>query len=156
MFLPHYILEVKKMVCSKDIPYYCKLPYPGHPKGCPNYGKRQDCPPNTPFVLDLLDESKKMYLVYSEFNLDNHVEKMRFKFPTWSERQLRNVLYWQPTSKKQLRERCTIACEIFGCRYVLTKGEAYGVNFYATAFHSGLKLERIKELKINRHIAIVQ
>jgi hypothetical protein len=26
----------------------CRLPYPNHPKGCPNYGKRALCPPKAP------------------------------------------------------------------------------------------------------------
>jgi len=153
--LPEYCLRVKKLVYNSRIPDLCKLPYPGHPSGCPNYGKKPDCPPQAPFVTDILDVNRKMYLVYSEFDLESHVRRMKEKHPDWSDRQLRNVIYWQGTSKSQLRHRALRVLSIVNADVAILKGEAHGVNLYVTCSKSGLKLERIRDLRICHHVALV-
>ena len=43
---------------------WCQMPYPGHPKGCPNYDTgRPECPPNAPFVWDWIDKDKPQFFV---------------------------------------------------------------------------------------------
>ena len=32
----------------------CRLPYPGHPHGCPNYGRGDECPPKVSVVSEVL------------------------------------------------------------------------------------------------------
>ncbi|MBU7016320.1 MAG: hypothetical protein HXS44_02330 [Theionarchaea archaeon] len=41
----------------------CRKPYPGHPKGCPNYGKKKECPPQAPLLEDFIDISQPHYFV---------------------------------------------------------------------------------------------
>lgn len=150
-----WIIPVKNLVWTRKARYWCGLTYPNHPKGCPNWKVR--CPERGPFVDALMDLKKPMWIVHSEFDLVGHVERMRVRHPKWTERQLRNVLYWQNTSRKQLRTRVAIAIRLLIPRinYVLPGAEYAGVNVYATAFKSGLKLERISELKTCRHVAIL-
>lgn len=81
----------------------CALPYEGHPRGCPNFGCSSRCPPASPLLYDAFDERGPHYAVYSSFPLGEHVERMRASHPSWSERQLRCVLYWQGTARKRLR-----------------------------------------------------
>ncbi len=64
-------------------------------------------------------------------------------------------MYWQGTSRKQLRERVAIAKNEKETNITLYCPEAHGVNVYASAKKSGLKLERIKDLKICRHVALL-
>lgn len=81
---------------------WCKLPYRDHKYGCPNYG-RDHCPPHR----ELFDPDPyvKFRLVYAEFDFKTYKERMRKKHPDWSERQVANLLYWQGSVKKMLKNR---------------------------------------------------
>lgn len=150
------VIRVKKLVHSRRVPDWCGLPYPGHPKGCPNYySGRAQCPPVAPYITEIMDLRRAMYLVHSEFDLEAHVTEMERKHPYWTERQLRNVLYWQSRSKKQMKMRAIDLAKRIGANSICLMGEAAGVNLYATCALSGLKLEKIKDLRICRHVAIV-
>lgn len=152
---PYWIVRVKKLIHKKAVRDWCKFPYHGHPKGCPNYGKKEQCPPQSKYITDIINVNKPIFMVFSEFDLGKHMSKMKKKHPQWSEHQLRNVLYWQSTSRKQMKERAKKAQSILGTEVIIYMAESNGVNIYATAFHAGLKLEKIKTLKINRHIAFI-
>ena len=153
--LPSWIYPLKHLVLNDQVGRWCQLSYPNHPKGCPKYGKDKKCPPNAPKIKDYFDFDKPIWLVHSEFNLSNHILKMKEKHPGWSERQCKNVLYWQGTSRKQLRQRCIAAFLETGANIHTFVPEAMGVNVYLTARLAGLKLERIRHLKICRHVALV-
>ena len=133
---------------------WCQIPYPNHPKGCPNHG-RKGCPPEADPLCHVLDLTRPMYFVHSEFDLQAHIERMKVAHPQWSEKQLRNVLYWQGTSRKQLRARVAVAEKEKGTNITLYCPEAHGVNVYTSARWYGLKLEQIKGLKTCRHVALL-
>ena len=154
--LSTWFTVLETIIHSPKVPPLCGLPYPNHPKGCPNYNtNRGDCPPNAPYITDLLDLSRPVFMVWSEFDLAKHVEDMRKKYNDWTERQLRNVLYWQSRSKRQLESRARKLMILTGCDTVTYKPEANGVNVYVTASKTGLKLEKIKHLKTCHHIALI-
>ena len=150
-----WIYEVKRLVISKQVGRWCQLPYDLHSKGCFKFGAYKECPPNAPLINEVFNTDKSLYLVHSEFDLTAHKNKMRMKHPGWSDRQFGCVLYWQSTSRKQLKERIVSACMILGTNFSETVPEALGVNVYVTARLAGLKLERIRNLKICRHVALV-
>ena len=85
---------------------WCILSYPGHPKDCPNYGKKQTCPPFAPYIETYFDLNKDHYFVVIQFNLGLHVQGMLSKHPNWSSKQARCVLYWQGSVKKRLKVEC--------------------------------------------------
>lgn len=114
---------------------WCRLPYPGHKKGCPNYHCSPLCPPHVQVVGEVFDLSQKHWFVVEPFNLGDHARRMRAKHPQWTERQCRNCLYWQSGVRKELRA----ACE--GSFYTLTP-EAMGVDVFKTAAKHGIVLER--------------
>lgn len=74
---------------------WCQLPYPNHPKGCPNHGQRNYCPPYAPLVSDFFDLYRQHWFLITEFDLIGHMEAFRIRYPSWSERRLKCVLYWQ-------------------------------------------------------------
>jgi len=150
-----FTLPVKKLVYSKRIQDCCKLPYTTHKNGCPCYGKKDSCPPETKLIDHYFDLTKPLYIVYEEFDLEAHSLKMKNKHPNWTDKQTRNLLYWQAGVRKKLNDKILYALTILNAEICSKKPEALGVNVYATAFLSGLKLERIKGLKIHRQIAIV-
>ena len=153
--LPVFVYPVVKLVTNDSTGDWCRFPYPGHPKGCPNYNKVDRCPPRAPKIKDYFDLSQPLYLVHSEFDLAGHQSKMKESHPDWSLRQCRCVLYWQSSSRKQLKERIAAANSLLNLNTIAMVPEAMGVNVYATARLSGLNLERIKGLKTCRHVALV-
>jgi len=148
-----WIVKLDRITTTMKTGEWCQIPYPNHPNGCPNYG-RSGCPP-TQHLRDVIDVTRPLYFVYSEFDLARHIATMRWRHPEWSERQLRNVLYWQGTSRRQLRERVSVAQYETGTEVALYCPEAHGVNVYTTARINGLILERIRELRTCRHVALL-
>ena len=134
---------------------WCKLPYPNHPKGCPNFGKKSICPPQAPWLHHHFNINRPLYLVHSEFDLEEHRNNMKQAHPEWSTLQCQCVLYWQPKSRKQLIERTGQAMQALGCNCFSCVPEAMGLNVYATARKSGLKLEKIRNLKTCKHVALI-
>lgn len=121
----------------------CVKPYKNHKKGCPNYGKRLDCPPLAPMFDEVFDVSKPIYAIFSTFDLFSHTEKMRKRHPDWTELQLLNVLYWQGTARKQLKERIHDFSKIYREKgyYTTTSPEAMGVDVTTTLKNVGIELE---------------
>jgi len=153
---PPWILKVKKLIVTPKAFGWCTLPYPGHPKGCPNaYGR---CSGKRHLFTDLVDTAKPIYIVYNEFNVRRHARKMKRLHPDWTTRQCRNLLYWQSRSFSGLEKRIEEAMKILKPKpNFVSSGEGQGVNVYATCRHSGLILDPIKggKLKICRHLALL-
>jgi len=128
---------------------YCTIPYHNHPKGCPNFGKRDECPPNAPMVEDVFDFNEKMYFVIEEFDLKSHVEKMKAKHPHWSLRQCKNLLYWQGGVRKRLKEKTEnfITWNDQHMIYTLLP-EAMGVMVINTAIALGIPIEKTPENRV--------
>ena len=119
---------------------WCKLPYPRHPHGCPNFGKREDCPPKANKFWSLI--KAPYFLVGIRFNLGEHIEQMRKKHPNWSEAQLKCLLYWQNKVNKRLRELSLKLISLIPNSAILFKPEANGIDVFKTAENVGIFLER--------------
>jgi len=83
---------------------WCQLPYPNHPKGCPNYNKNPICPPNAQYMESILNEYFHFYLIYAKFDLKRQRERMFSLHKNWSNKQANCLLYWQNSVKKQLAD----------------------------------------------------
>jgi hypothetical protein len=94
--------KIIKPIVDLSVRQLCVRPYPLHKKGCPNFNKRQDCPPLSPPVFNIFHMDKPVYAIWNCFNIGEHVEKMKMQHPLWTERQLYCCLYWQPRARKQL------------------------------------------------------
>ena len=152
------ILKIKDLVVTPRTKEWCFARYPGHPKGCPNaWGRCWGKDGKYPMTLatDIINIKKPMYIVYNEYSLADHMERMKAKHPEWGERMLRNVLYWQPQSRKGLHNEISKASGIINPWPNESVGEGNGVNFYVTCFRAGLKLETIRTLKICRHMVLL-
>ena len=124
---------------------WCHLPYPGHPKGCPNVGKSSECPPDVPLVEDKFDLSYPSYFAIERFDLAAHAARMKEAHPSWSDRQCRCVLYWQNGVRKRLRKKCAhlVAALHFRKGYAYTLiPEAMGVNVFRTCHRIGIKMRK--------------
>jgi predicted metal-binding protein len=146
------ISQLKEVVVNRRSRDWCKLPYTDHPHGCPNYGKRKTCPPQSPLFEKIV--KSPFTLVAVKFNLENHVKKMKKKHPGWSDRKARCVLYWQKKMNRCLRETCERIASNNPNSVVLYKPEANGVNVFETCRKIGLILEKNPQ-KIVWKIAII-
>jgi len=81
------IVQIPKeyVVFEKKIQSLCRLPYHGHSKGCPNYGKRETCPPGRPLIDEVFDLENELFAIYTSFPVGEFAERMRITHPEWSE-----------------------------------------------------------------------
>ena len=134
---------------------WCKIPYPDHPKGCPNF---PHCPEKYRDFKDYM--GYKWYAVIEEFDLATHVEKMKEKHPNWTKRQCRNLLYWQNGVRKRLREKAYRNYHPLQGDVLLEIPEACGVNVFETMSKVGVIFQRsepnyvIKVMLIGKSVLI--
>jgi len=134
-------IEPEILSYSKAIQGLCARPYYGHPR-CPNFGKRKTCPPYTKLIDKVLDFSKDMYVVYTEFIVGQFAEKIRRMHPEWkSPRQWYNPRYWQPKARKFQRQEEQRAVDEFGLGKIIDGPEAHGVNVTDMMEKIGVRLE---------------
>ncbi len=149
------VLDVKRLVTTRNAGKWCLLPYDGHKRGCPNFGQKPGCPPHGVSIDRLVDVTRPMYLVLASFNVAAHVRKMKELHPKWSERQCRDVLYWQGTVRVELKRNVAYAMRYLGCDAFTYCPEGAGVNVFVTARLAGLALEKVRHLNIDHHIALI-
>lgn len=87
------VILLSRVVIDPVVRALCCHPYPGHPRGCPNYNRKPGCPPGAPMFDDRMDLGRPVYAIINEFDLAAHMERMRQDHPDWSERQLTCCLY---------------------------------------------------------------
>ena len=146
-----------KLVVDYTVRYLCYKPYPNHPKGCPNFGKRPTCPPKAPFVVDYFDLSKGLWIVWIDFDFAAHVRRMERKHPGWSKRQKECCLYWQGTANRMLKDAIAdVEYYLQGTGNWKTSfcPEAMGVNVTATMKNIGVTLEWPPQ-EVVRKVAII-
>ena len=119
----------------------CTLPYPGHPKGCPNFGKKDICPPKAPMIEQVLNLAEPVWLVAVPFDLAAHVQEMGKKHPGWTMRQRANLLYWQGSVKKRLAQKAKCQAIVEDLSLIIGCPEACGVDMTATCAAAGIYLE---------------
>ena len=139
MDLKDQVSEVTPII-DYNVKKLCVKPYHNHKFGCPNWNKREGCPPKAKKFEDIVDMQKPIYCIWNKFDLGRHIEKMRVAHPKWSKYQLRCCLYWQGTARKQLRKSIERHKRFFS-GIVLTVPEAHGVNVTETMKRLGIELE---------------
>jgi len=111
---------------------WCKMSYPNHPKGCPNYNKNELCPPKCKLLHQIFDSTKPLYLAITIFDLEGHVARLRRVHPDWSDRQLICCLYWQSRVRSKQKDDVRIFMLSSGCTEWTDRPEAMGLNVIYT------------------------
>lgn len=144
------IIEVTgTLVVQKRVQEWCALPYPDHPKGCPNIGhttlrtgKKEPCPPHAPMIREVFDLTKPHWFFVERFDLGAHVNRMREKHPDRTIRQARCVLCWQNKPRAALKRQCEEFVRwVPYVTYTLCP-EAMGVNVFRTCHRHRLMMRR--------------
>lgn len=134
------VIQVQPII-DHSVRKLCIKPYYNHPKGCPNFNKKEGCPPQAKYYDDIYDLTKSVYAVCNIFNFGKHIENMKQKHPEWSERQLKCVLYWQGSARKNLKNHIVDFLRENKNYKVETCPEAMGVNITETMKKVGIELE---------------
>lgn len=135
----------------------CARPYEGHKKGCPNFNDSKHshrCPPGAPLFDKHFDLGQPVYAVVNEFDLAAHMTRMAERNPSWTDRQLRCVLYWQPTARKQLSMLIDAALATLPGYEATWCPEGMGVDVTATMQRAGVTLEW-PPMRIARQVAFL-
>lgn len=119
----------------------CQQSYNDHPNGCPNYGKKDTCPPKTKMFYEIFDVDYPVFAIVSFFDLKSHVEKMKIKHPMWSERQLASSRFWQGKVRKDLRGEINKFLEAHKDYGVTNCPEGLGVDVTETLKSADIYLE---------------
>ena len=136
------VRKVRQLKVTVRAREWCRLCYPNHPRGCPNYGIKKGCPPSYPMIEKVFDLARPIYIVAIKFDLAAQIAKIRNLHPGWTNKQCRNLRYWQGTVRARLKSEVArvLAQGRFGDRAEFSP-EAAGVNTNLTCLHSGIKLE---------------
>lgn len=119
----------------------CLKPYPGHQNGCPNYGKKAECPPHVQKFEEIFDLTKPIYAIINTFDYKTHTDQMRELHPMWSEKQINSFFYWQRKAKSQLSIGIAQFLAEHVSYHIITCPEALGVDVIKTLADNGINLE---------------
>lgn len=137
------------MRLEKEIDH-CHDPYPKHPNGCPNWGKKEGCPPDIRYFPRVYDTA--VHIAAIRFNFAEYLQLRRKAHSDWAERALRNPLYWQGHVRHELNqflyEYLSVHPEITGG--IVTNPEAMGVNLFETCASAGIILEHTPKIMFTR------
>jgi len=116
---------------------YCRLPYPGHPEGCPHFGKREECPPQAPLIEHFIDLSKPHYLIIVKLNCDHAIEREKPHNPSKERYWLDWELHAESVLEKHVQK---FQKNHLGTVFTLHPS-AVGVDVFKTAQNMGIPLE---------------
>jgi predicted metal-binding protein len=151
----YVILRVNPVIDDR-VRGLCTRPYPGAPRGCPNFGKKFGCPPHAPLFQNVFDLERPIYAVINIFDFEGHVARMKAKHPDWTDKQAGCSRYWQSTARKDHMEKIK---EFLGehqeytvCtawykgappmkRILYSAPEAMGIDVTKTLRNAGIELE---------------
>jgi len=144
---PNCILQSKKQDClfcpikCNSPRAFCAKPYRGHKLGCPNYGRKPDCPPFAPMYDAVFDLNVNNFALGVSVDIKEHIEALKEKHSSWSEYQLRNPLYWQGSVRKLLKEHINAFIREKPQYRAALRPEAMGVDVIKTLKNAGKQLE---------------
>jgi len=117
----------------------CKKPYYGHRKGCPNFDKKEGCPPGLPLINEVFDFENDLFVIYTEHLVGEFASRMREKHQEWNDRQCYNPRYWQGTARKIHKAEREIALKLDGVENIVWP-ENHGVNVSELMLNFGIEL----------------
>ena len=127
--MPIIKFKPKQIHFTKAIQKLCLRKGGSFPKGCPNYNKKQGCPPQ-PLINEVFDLKKPMYLIYTNFSIKKVANRMQRKHPEWSEKMCYNPRYWQQTARKQHKLELEKFLQKYPDMIINRCPEAHGVNVH--------------------------
>ncbi|MHA2181436.1 MAG: DUF2284 domain-containing protein [Promethearchaeota archaeon] len=60
---------------------------------CPSYGHSWACPPEAPYMEDIVAQFKEFYLIYYQLDLSEYIKNEKVKNPEKSDSSIKNMVY---------------------------------------------------------------
>ena len=79
----------EKIIFDPKVQTYCNNPR----FKCPNYGHNWACPPEAPYLDNILTKYTYFFLVYEKFDLKAYISEKKSRFPNRSEEKIKNAFY---------------------------------------------------------------
>lgn len=134
-------INPKIIVYDTEIQCLCTRPFYKHPRGCPNYNKKDGCPPNQLLINNVLDFEKDLYVIYTEFPVEKFAKRMKKRHLKWSQRQIYNPRLWQSHARKLQRIEEVKVMKENGLTKIILSPEAHGVNVTELMKNIGISLK---------------
>ncbi len=116
----------------------CRACYPGHPDGCPKYGRHPDCPPRAAWFTRRFQGGVRIAAIV--FDFAGFLAWRRSLRPDWTEKALRNQRHWQKHLAAALN-RSLERVDLADGEEVILNPEAQGIDVTATCARAGIRLE---------------
>ena len=84
---------------------------------CPNYNHSHSCPPVAPYLEEEVSQYKKFFLIYSIFDLENHIKEVKVKHPKRSEYRIKFDFQMKSLFREDLDEEFTKFFENYNENY---------------------------------------
>lgn len=158
--------DIKKetLVFTPETWKWCRNKYRKHPKGCPNFGHAESCPPNVMYQIAKVRSFGAFTLVWITFNFKRYKELRKEQHPDWQDGMLGNSRHWQGAIKKlfyahiiktftqKLPKRgATVDPDfILGCgsgfKFGVQSCESAGLNVYATCAKNQIPINSMADI----------
>lgn len=122
----------------------CRQAYYKHPKGCPNYNKREDCPPNTRHIFQQYDPLS-IHILCVKFPFLEYISLKELQHPDWTVRALANQRHWQGHLKAQIRDFWEDIKDEYPQYKLIENPEGQGVNLVQTLSQYDINLQWCKQ-----------
>jgi predicted metal-binding protein len=136
------IIQIKPsdLEISSEYQHMCLKRGGSFRKGCPNYGKKEGCPPRE-LISKIFDFNKPIYMICTEIDLEKRVKHIRENHPDWTEAAIYNPRYWQPAARKVHEAEIEKFLETYLGVYVERTPEGAGINIDSLCRKYGVELE---------------
>jgi len=78
---------------------------------CPNYNHSHSCPPVAPYLEEDVSQYNKFFLIYSIFDLENHIKEVKAKHPKRSEYRIKFDFQMKSLFREDLDDEFTMFLE---------------------------------------------
>lgn len=139
----------------KTVNKLCTQPYHNHKKGCPNFGHRQDCPPNLRHISEEYDMNS-IHILLLEFPFGEYFNQRKKFHPDWTNRALINPRHWQNHLRASLNREWENIEDEYPEHSFIQNPEGQGVNLVETLALNGVELEWSVENEMGEIVSVAQ
>lgn len=152
-----FIIENAQLVIHDldTVANLCTQPYYQHKYGCPNFGVRDDCPPNTKSISEEFDLSS-INILLLEFPLEDYFYQRQEVHPNWTKRALINPRHWQNHLRACMDDEWENVEDDYPGYEMVMNPEGQGVNVEETLKLSGIDLDWSKTGEGGEIISVAQ
>ncbi len=137
-----YVIENAQIV-THDISTanrLCVQPYYNHKRGCPNFGKKEGCPPNLRHISEEYDMDS-IHILLLEFPFGEYFAQRKEVHPDWTNRALINPRHWQNHLRACLNREWENIQDDYPEHTFIYNPEGQGVNIVETLRLNGIEME---------------